>query len=99
MMLGKRSCKCEDWPLHRVTFFLFAFILGLFIGIDILDRGLKIDVWTNLPYSFIAISNLFKGMSGIDQLVLTYLLLPMIVWAIALALRVKLSLKPLVTLP
>jgi hypothetical protein len=68
MMLGKRSCKCEDWPLHRATFFLLVLTLGLFIGIDILDRGLKIDVWTNLPYSFIAISNLFKGMSGIDLL-------------------------------
>jgi hypothetical protein len=99
MMLGKRSCKCEDWSLHRVTFFLLALTLGLFIGIDILDRGLKIDVWTNIPHSFIAISNLFKGMSGIDQLVLTYLLLLMIVWAIAMALRVKLSLKPLVTVP
>ena len=99
MMLGKKSCKCEDWPLHRITLFLLVLTLGQFIGIDILDRGLKIDVWTNLPYSFIAISNLFKGMSGIDQLVLTYLLLPMIVWAIALALRVKLSLKPLVTVP
>jgi len=99
MMLGKKSCKCEDWPLHRITLFLLVLTLGQFIGIDILDRGLKIDVWTNLPYSFIAISNLFKGMSGIDQLVLAYLLLPMIVWAIALALCVKLSLKPLVTVP
>jgi len=68
MMLGKRSCKCEDWSLHRATFFILELTLGLFIGIDILDRGLKIDVWTNLPYSFIAISNLFKGMSGIDLL-------------------------------
>jgi hypothetical protein len=68
MMLGKRSCKCEDWPLHRVTFFLLVLTLGLFIGIDILDRGLKIDVWTNIPHSFIAISNLFKGMSGFDKL-------------------------------
>jgi len=99
MMLGKRTCKCEDWPLHRATFLLLVLTLGLFIGIDILDRGLKIDVWTNIPYSFIAISNLFIGMSGLDQLVLTYLLLPMIVWAIALALRVKLSLKPLVSVP
>jgi len=99
MMLGKKSCKCEDWPLHRITLFLLVLTLGQFIGIDILDRGFKIDVWTNIPYSFIAISNLFKGMSGIDQLVLAYLLLPMIVWAIALALCVKLSLKPLVTVP
>ena len=68
MMLGKRSCTHEDWPLHRVTLFLSALTLGLFIGIDILDRGLKIDVLTNISYSFIAISNLFKGMSGIDLL-------------------------------
>ena len=68
MSLGKRSCTHEDWPLHRVTLFLSALTLGLFIGIDILDRGFKIDVWTNIPYSFIAISNLFKGMSGFDQL-------------------------------
>jgi hypothetical protein len=68
MSLRKRSCTHEDWPLHRVTLFLSALTLGLFIGIDILDRGLKIDVWTNIFYSFIAISILFKGMSGIDQL-------------------------------
>ncbi|MGB5893168.1 MAG: hypothetical protein WBG58_03250 [Ignavibacteriaceae bacterium] len=68
MSLGKRSCTHEDWPLHRVTLFLSALTLGLFIGIDILDRGFKIDVWTNIPYSFIPISNLFKGMSGFDQL-------------------------------
>ena len=99
MDLRKRSCKCKDWHLHWAKLFLLVLTLGLFIGIDILDRGLKIDVWTNIPYSFIAISNLFKGMSGIDQLVLSYLLLLMIVWAITLALRVKLSLKPLVTVP
>ena len=97
MMLGKRSCKCEDWPLHRATFFLLVLTLGLFIGIDILDRGFKIDVWTNISYSFITISNFFKGISGIDQLVLTYFLVLMMFWAIALAFNVKLSRKPYVT--
>jgi hypothetical protein len=79
MMLGKRSYKCEDWPIHRVTLFLSALTLGLFIGIDILDRGFKIDVSSNIPSSSIAISNLFIGMSGIDPLMLTYVFVLMIV--------------------
>ena len=66
MSLRKRSCTYEDWPLHISRLFLSALTLGLFIGIDILDRGFKIDVWTNIPYSLITISNLFKGMNGID---------------------------------
>jgi hypothetical protein len=99
MMLGKRSCKCEDWPLHRAKFFLLVLILGQFIGIDILDRGFKIETGTIIPYSFLTISNLFKGISGISQLVLVYLLVLIIVWAIALVSRVNLSLKPLVSVP
>jgi hypothetical protein len=67
MSLRKRSCTYEDWPLHISRLFLSALTLGLFIGIDILDRGCKIDVWTNIPFSFITISNLIKGMPGIDE--------------------------------
>ena len=99
MELGERSFKYEDWHLHWAKPSLIVLTLGLFIGIDILDRGFKIDVLTNISYSFITISNLFIDISGIDQLALMYLLLLMIVWAISLALRVKLSLKPLVTVP
>ncbi|MFC2119551.1 hypothetical protein ACFLQ4_00630 [Bacteroidota bacterium] len=97
MDLRRRSCKCEDWYLHWAKLFLLVLTLGLFIGIDILDRGFKIDVWTNISYSFITISNFFKGISGIDQLVLTYFLVLMMFWAIALAFNVKLSRKPYVT--
>jgi len=71
MSLRKRSCTYEDWPLHSSRLFLSVLTLGLFIGTDILDRGCKIDVWTNIPFSFITISTLFKGMSGIDQLSVT----------------------------
>jgi len=93
MVLRSRFCKCEDWHLHRANLFLLVLTSGLFIGIDILDRGFKIDVWTNIPFSFITNSNFIKGMS-IDQLVFAYLLLLMIIWAMTLALRTNLRIKP-----
>lgn len=92
MNLRRRFCKYEDRHLHRANLFLLMLTLGLFIGIDILDRGFKIDVWTNIPFSFITNSNFIKGMS-IDQLVFAYLLLLMIIWAMTLALRTNLRIK------
>jgi hypothetical protein len=99
MDLRRRFCKCEDWHLHRANLFLLVLTLGLFIGIDILDRGFKIDVWTNIPYSFLTISNFIKSISDIVQLVLTYLLVLIIVWATALAFNTKLNSKQYVEMP
>ena len=99
MDLRRRFCKCEDWHLHRANLFLLVLTLGLFIGIDILDRGFKIDVWTNIPYSFLTISNFIKSISDIVQLVLTYLLVLIIVWAAALAFNTKLNSKQYVEMP
>ena len=99
MDLRERSCKYEDWHLHRANLFLLVLTLGLFIGIDILDRGFKIDVWTNIPYSFLTISNFIKSISDIVQLVLTYLLVLIIVWAAALAFNTKLNSKQYVEMP
>jgi len=79
MSIGKRSSKFDDCPFHRAGLFLLVLTLGLFIGIDILDRGFKIDVSSNILSSSIAISNLFIGISGTDPLILTYLLVTMIV--------------------
>jgi hypothetical protein len=79
MSIGKRTYKLEDWPLHREGLFLSLLTFGLFIGIDILDRGFIIDVWTNISYSSITISNLIKTMSGIDPLLLTSLFVTMII--------------------
>jgi hypothetical protein len=79
MNIGKRSSKFDDCPFHRAGLFLLVLTLGLFIGIDILDRGFKIDVSSNIPTSSIAISNLFIGMSGIDPLMLTYVFVLMII--------------------
>lgn len=98
MDLRRRFCKCEGWHLHRANLFLLVLTLGLFIGIDILDRGSKIDVWTNIPFSIITNSNFIKGMP-IDQLVFAYLLLLMNFWAITLTLRFKLRFKPLMKVP
>ena len=79
MSIGKRTYKLEDWPLHRKGLFLSLLTFGLLIGIDILDRGFIIDVWTNISYSSITISILIKTMSGIDPLMLTCLFVTMII--------------------
>ena len=79
MSIGKRTYKLEDWSLHGEGLFLSLLTFGLFIGIDILDRGFIIGVWTNISYSSITISILIKTMSGIDPLMLTYLLVTMII--------------------
>ena len=63
MDLRGRFCKYEDWHFHRAKLSLLVLTLGLFIGINILDRGFKIDVWTNIPYSFITNSIFINGMS------------------------------------
>jgi len=77
MSTRKRTYKLEDWPLLGVGLFLSLLTFALFIGFNILDRGFIIDVWTNISYSSITISNLIKTMSGIDPLMLTFLLVMM----------------------
>ena len=99
MDLRRRFCRCEDWHLHRANLFLLMLTLGLFIGIDILDRGFKIDVWTNIPYSFLTISKFIKSISDIVQLVLTYLLVLIIVRVTAWAFNTKLNIKQYVEVP
>lgn len=79
MSIGKRSSKFDDCPFHRAGLFLLVLTLGLFIGIDILDRGFIIDVWTNISYSSKTISILIKTMSGIEPLLLTFLFVMMII--------------------
>ena len=79
MSKGNRTYKLEDWSLHGVGLFLSLLTFALFIGFDSLDRGFIIDVWTNITYSSITISNLIKTMSGIDPLMLTCLLVTMII--------------------
>jgi len=72
-----RTYKLEDWPLLGVGLFLSLLTFALFIGFNILDRGFIIDVWTNISYSSITISNLIKTRTGIDPLMLTFLLVTM----------------------
>ena len=79
MSTRKRTYKLEDWPLLGVGLFLSLLTFALFIGFNILDRGFIIDVWTNISYSSITISNLIKTMSGIDPLMLTFLFVMMII--------------------
>ena len=80
MSIRKRTYKLEDLSLQWEGLFLSLLTFGLFIGFDILDRGFIIDVWTNISYSSITISNLIKTMSGIDPLMLTCLLVTMIIF-------------------
>jgi len=77
MSTRKRTYKLEDWPLLGVGLFLSLLTFALFIGFNILDRGFIIDVWTNISYSSITISNLIKTRTGIDPLMLTFLLVTM----------------------
>ena len=77
MSTRKRTYKLEDWPLLGVGLFLSLLTFALFIGFNILDRGFIIDVWTNISYSSITISNLIKTRTGIDPLMLTILLVTM----------------------
>ncbi len=77
MSTRKRTYKLEDWPLLGVGLFLSLLTFALFIGFNILDRGFIIDVWTNISYSSITISNLIKTRTGIDPLMLTILLVMM----------------------
>ncbi len=79
MSIRKRTYKLEDWSLHGVGLFLSLLTFALFIGFDLLDRGFIIDVWTNISYSSITISNLIKTLSGIDPLMLTFLSVMMII--------------------
>ncbi len=79
MSIGKGTYKLEDWPLHGVGLFLSLLTFALFIGFDLLDRGFIIDVWTNISYSSIIISNLIKTLSGIDPLMLTFLSVMMMI--------------------
>ena len=77
MSTRKRTYKLEDWPLLGVGLFLSLLTFALFIGFNILDRGFIIDVWTNISYSSITISNLIKTRTAIDPLMLTFLLVMM----------------------
>ena len=79
MSIGKGTYKLEDWPLLGVGLFLSLLTFALFIGFDLLDRGFIIDVWTNISYSSITISNLIKTLSGIDPLMLTFLSVMMMI--------------------
>ena len=79
MSIGKGTYKLEDWPLLGVGLFLSLLTFALFIGFDLLDRGFIIDVWTNISYSSIIISNLIKTLSGIDPLMLTFLSVMMMI--------------------
>ncbi len=79
MSIGKRTYKLEDLPLLGVGLFLSLLTFALFIGVDLLDRGFIIDVWTNISYSSITISNLIKTLSGIDPLMLTFLSVMMMI--------------------
>jgi len=79
MSIRKRTYKPEDLSLQWEGLFLSLLTFGLFIGIDLQGRGFIIDVWTNISYSSITISILIKTMSGINPLMLTYLLVTMII--------------------
>ena len=71
-MEGKKGIS-EDWLSLWMGLFIFVLGLGMFIGMDLLGWGIKLNIWTDLNKSLSSVSGTLKGMPGFTSLFLTYL--------------------------
>jgi uncharacterized membrane protein YadS len=71
-MEGKKGIS-EDWLSLWMGLFIFVLGLGMFIGMDLLGWGVKLNIWTDLNKSLSSVSGTLKGMPGFTSLFLTYL--------------------------
>ncbi len=71
-MEGKKGIS-EDWLSLWMGLFIFVLGLGMFIGMDLLGWGIKLNIWTDLTKSLSSVSGTLKGMPGFTSLFLTYL--------------------------
>ena len=71
-MEGKKGIS-EDWLSLWMGLFIFVLGLGMFIGMDLLGWGIKLNIWTDLSKSLSSVSGTLKGMPGFTSLFLTYL--------------------------
>ncbi|MEJ5330490.1 MAG: putative sulfate exporter family transporter [Desulfobaccales bacterium] len=90
-MAEKNAGISEDWLSLWLGLFIFVLSLGVFVGLDLLGWGWKVNVWTDITQSMGAVSKDLKGISGLTALFLTYLFLVFIMGIGARALKVDLG--------
>lgn len=90
-MAEKNAGISEDWLSLGLGLFIFVLSLGVFVGLDLLGWGWKVNVWTDITQSMGAVSKDLKGISGLTALFLTYLFLVFIMGIGARALKVDLG--------
>ncbi|MFI5330504.1 MAG: putative sulfate exporter family transporter [Desulfobaccales bacterium] len=87
-MEGKKGIS-EDWLSLWMGLFIFVLGLGMFIGMDLLGWGIKLNIWTDLSKSLSSVSGTLKGMPGFTSLFLTYLFMLFITMIGAVAMGVN----------
>ena len=79
----------EDWLSLWMGLFIFVLGLGMFIGLDLLGWGIKLNIWTDITKALSSVSGALKGMPGFTSLFLTYLFMLFITMIGAVAMGVN----------
>jgi uncharacterized membrane protein YadS len=87
-MEGKKGIS-EDWLSLWMGLFVFVLGLGMFVGLDILGWGVKLNIWLDINKALAPVSGAVKGMPGITSLFLTYLFMLFITQVGAVAMGVN----------
>ncbi|MCX5890713.1 MAG: putative sulfate exporter family transporter [Deltaproteobacteria bacterium] len=87
-MEGKKGIS-EDWLSLWMGLFIFVLGLGMFIGMDLLGWGIKLNIWTDITKALSSVSGGLKGMPGFTSLFLTYLFMLFITMIGAVAMGVN----------
>ena len=87
-MEGKKGIS-EDWLSLWMGLFVFVLGLGMFVGLDILGWGIKLNIWLDINKALTPVSGALKGMPGITSLFLTYLFMLFITQVGAVAMGVN----------
>ncbi len=90
-MAEKTTGISEDWLSLWLGLFIFVLSLGVFVGMDLLGWGWKVNVWTNITQSMGPVSKELKGLSGLSALFITYLFFMFIMGIGARAMKVDLA--------
>ena len=62
-MEGKKGIS-EDWLSLWMGLFIFVLGLGMFVGLDLLGWGIKLNIWIDLTKALSPSPAAFKGMPG-----------------------------------
>ena len=87
-MEGKKGIS-EDWLSLWMGLFIFVLGLAMFIGMDLLGWGVKLNIWTDINKSLSSVSGSLKGMPGFTSLFLTYLFMLILTMIGAVAMGVN----------